>query len=171
MRSTLPTVSGTAESWNRRRACLVQEIQLRLTAHERGESVSSTGLQSGSGRLQANELQGLQGAGKSLDSNRPERPDLDKTQSESVCRSCQADSLASVARPDGGIYLLYVLGYNISGRGVGRLRRLFGTAVHTAVVMVIYLEEAAARTQRPPDTVSVSDVWSAERSRGDRPCT
>jgi Cu(I)/Ag(I) efflux system membrane protein CusA/SilA len=45
----------------------------------------------------------------------------------------------------GGIYLLWALGYNFSvAVGVGFIA-LFGTAVQTAVVMVIYLEEAVAR--------------------------
>jgi Cu(I)/Ag(I) efflux system membrane protein CusA/SilA len=45
----------------------------------------------------------------------------------------------------GGIYLLYVLGYNMSVAVWVGFIALFGTAVQTAVVMVIYLEEAVAR--------------------------
>ncbi len=45
----------------------------------------------------------------------------------------------------GGIYLLYVLGYNFSVAVWVGFIALFGTAVQTAVVMVIYLEEAVAR--------------------------
>src|SRR3989449_1289624 len=42
----------------------------------------------------------------------------------------------------GGIYLLYGLGYNFSVAVWVGFIALFGTAVQTAVVMVIYLEEA-----------------------------
>jgi copper/silver efflux system protein len=45
----------------------------------------------------------------------------------------------------GGIYLLYALGYNSSVAVWVGFIALFGTAVQTAVVMVIYLEEAVAR--------------------------
>ena len=44
----------------------------------------------------------------------------------------------------GGIYLLYALGYNMSVAVWIGFIALFGTAVQTAVVMVIYLEEAVA---------------------------
>ena len=44
----------------------------------------------------------------------------------------------------GGIYLLYALGYNFSVAVWVGFIALFGTAVQTAVVMVIYLEEAVA---------------------------
>ncbi|HKZ08284.1 MAG TPA: CusA/CzcA family heavy metal efflux RND transporter [Methylomirabilota bacterium] len=45
----------------------------------------------------------------------------------------------------GGIYLVYALGYNFSVAVWVGFIALFGTAVQTAVVMVIYLEEAVAR--------------------------
>jgi len=45
----------------------------------------------------------------------------------------------------GGIYLLYFLGYNMSVAVWIGFIALFGTAVQTAVVMVIYLEEAVAQ--------------------------
>jgi len=45
----------------------------------------------------------------------------------------------------GGIYLLYALGYNFSVAVWVGFIALFGTAVQTAVVMVIYLEEAVVR--------------------------
>jgi Cu(I)/Ag(I) efflux system membrane protein CusA/SilA len=48
----------------------------------------------------------------------------------------------------GGIYLLWFLGYNFSVAVWVGFIALFGTAVQTAVVMVIYLEEAVARKQR-----------------------
>ena len=45
----------------------------------------------------------------------------------------------------GGIYLLYLLGYNFSVAVWVGFIALFGTAVQTAVVMVIYLNEAVER--------------------------
>ncbi|HKV39984.1 MAG TPA: CusA/CzcA family heavy metal efflux RND transporter [Blastocatellia bacterium] len=48
----------------------------------------------------------------------------------------------------GGIYLLYALGYNFSVAVWVGFIALFGTAVQTAVVMVIYLEEAVERKQQ-----------------------
>src|SRR5207302_301496 len=45
----------------------------------------------------------------------------------------------------GGIYLLYCLGYNFSVAVWVGFIALFGTAVQTAVVMVIYLNEAVTR--------------------------
>jgi Cu(I)/Ag(I) efflux system membrane protein CusA/SilA len=45
----------------------------------------------------------------------------------------------------GGIYLLWALGYHVSVAVWVGFIALFGTAVQTAVVMVIYLEEAVAR--------------------------
>ena len=48
----------------------------------------------------------------------------------------------------GGVYLLYALGYNFSVAVWVGFIALFGTAVQTGMVMVIYLEEAVARKQR-----------------------
>jgi Cu(I)/Ag(I) efflux system membrane protein CusA/SilA len=45
----------------------------------------------------------------------------------------------------GGIYLLYALGYNFSVAVWVGFIALFGTAVQTGMVMVIYLEEAVSR--------------------------
>ncbi|MGE3403431.1 MAG: CusA/CzcA family heavy metal efflux RND transporter [Vicinamibacterales bacterium] len=45
----------------------------------------------------------------------------------------------------GGVYLLWALGYNFSVAVWVGFIALFGTAVQTGVVMVIYLEEAVAR--------------------------
>jgi Cu(I)/Ag(I) efflux system membrane protein CusA/SilA len=45
----------------------------------------------------------------------------------------------------GGVYLLYLLGYNFSVAVWVGFIALFGTAVQTAVVMVIYLNEAVHR--------------------------
>ena len=48
----------------------------------------------------------------------------------------------------GGVYLLYLLHYNFSVAVWVGFIALFGTAVQTGMVMVIYLEEAVARKQR-----------------------
>jgi Cu(I)/Ag(I) efflux system membrane protein CusA/SilA len=48
----------------------------------------------------------------------------------------------------GGLYLLYTLGYNMSVAVMVGFIALFGTAVQTAVVMVIYLEEAVVRKRQ-----------------------
>jgi Cu(I)/Ag(I) efflux system membrane protein CusA/SilA len=48
----------------------------------------------------------------------------------------------------GGLYLLYALGYNMSVAVMVGFIALFGTAVQTAVVMVIYLEEAVVRQRQ-----------------------
>jgi Cu(I)/Ag(I) efflux system membrane protein CusA/SilA len=48
----------------------------------------------------------------------------------------------------GGIYLLWVLGYNFSVAVWVGFIALFGTAVQTGVVMVIYLEEAVERKRK-----------------------
>jgi Cu(I)/Ag(I) efflux system membrane protein CusA/SilA len=48
----------------------------------------------------------------------------------------------------GGIYLLYVIGYNLSVAVMVGFIALFGTAVQTAVVMVIYLEDAVVRKRQ-----------------------
>jgi copper/silver efflux system protein len=52
----------------------------------------------------------------------------------------------------GGVYLLYALGYNFSVAVWVGFIALFGTAVQTGMVMVIYLEEAVARKQREHGT-------------------
>jgi Cu(I)/Ag(I) efflux system membrane protein CusA/SilA len=48
----------------------------------------------------------------------------------------------------GGVYLIYLLGYNFSVAVWIGFIALFGTAVQTGMVMVIYLEEAVAKKQR-----------------------
>jgi copper/silver efflux system protein len=48
----------------------------------------------------------------------------------------------------GGVYLLWALGYNFSVAVWVGFIALFGTAVQTGVVMVIYLNEAVTRKQR-----------------------
>src|SRR5438046_10688342 len=52
----------------------------------------------------------------------------------------------------GGVYLLYALGYNFSVAVWVGFIALFGTAVQTGMVMVIYLEEAVARRKRERGT-------------------
>jgi copper/silver efflux system protein len=48
----------------------------------------------------------------------------------------------------GGVYLLWLLGYNFSVAVWVGFIALFGTAVQTGVVMVIYLDDAVARKRR-----------------------
>jgi Cu(I)/Ag(I) efflux system membrane protein CusA/SilA len=48
----------------------------------------------------------------------------------------------------GGVYLLWLLGYNFSVAVWVGFIALFGTAVQTGVVMVIYLEEAVERKRQ-----------------------
>src|SRR5262249_11423924 len=48
----------------------------------------------------------------------------------------------------GGVYLLWLLGYNFSVAVWVGFIALFGTAVQTGVVMVIYLEEAVVRKRQ-----------------------
>ncbi len=62
----------------------------------------------------------------------------------------------------GGIYLVWALGYNFSVAVWVGFIALFGTAVQTAVVMVIYLEEAVAKKklERGPE-YSARDLMDA----------
>src|SRR3989441_8788249 len=61
----------------------------------------------------------------------------------------------------GGIYLLWFLGYNFSVAVWVGFIALFGTAVQTAVVMVIYLEEAVARKSREVGQLTRATVLEA----------
>ena len=62
----------------------------------------------------------------------------------------------------GGIYLLWALGYNFSVAVWVGFIALFGTAVQTGMVMVIYLEEAVARkTQAVDGTLTRADLRAA----------
>jgi Cu(I)/Ag(I) efflux system membrane protein CusA/SilA len=61
----------------------------------------------------------------------------------------------------GGIYLLWFLGYNFSVAVWVGFIALFGTAVQTAVVMVIYLEEAVARKRREVGQLTRSSLLEA----------
>jgi copper/silver efflux system protein len=69
-------------------------------------------------------------------------------------RSCLEAAHVLLAVPfalSGGIFLLYALGYNFSVAVWVGFIALFGTAVQTAVVMVIYLEEAVERKRAGAD--------------------
>ena len=55
----------------------------------------------------------------------------------------------------GGLYLLWLLGYNFSVAVWVGFIALFGTAVQTTVVMVIYLEEAVARKKKEQGTHTI----------------
>jgi Cu(I)/Ag(I) efflux system membrane protein CusA/SilA len=61
----------------------------------------------------------------------------------------------------GGLYLLWLLGYNFSVAVWVGFIALFGTAVQTTVVMVIYLEEAVARKKKEQGTLSLSALREA----------
>jgi len=62
----------------------------------------------------------------------------------------------------GGVYLLYLLGYNFSVAVWVGFVALFGTAVQTGMVMVIYLEEAVAKKQREQSAAfSLKDLRQA----------
>jgi Cu(I)/Ag(I) efflux system membrane protein CusA/SilA len=61
----------------------------------------------------------------------------------------------------GGIYLLWALNYNFSVAVWVGFIALFGTAVQTGVVMVIYLEEAVARKIEEVGTLTPSTLMDA----------
>jgi Cu(I)/Ag(I) efflux system membrane protein CusA/SilA len=61
----------------------------------------------------------------------------------------------------GGIFLLKLLGYNFSVAVWVGFIALFGTAVQTGVVMVIYLEEAVARKKAAMGTLTVQGLHEA----------
>ena len=61
----------------------------------------------------------------------------------------------------GGLYLLWLLGYNFSVAVWVGFIALFGTAVQTTVVMVIYLEEAVARKQHERGKLILADLREA----------
>jgi Cu(I)/Ag(I) efflux system membrane protein CusA/SilA len=61
----------------------------------------------------------------------------------------------------GGLYLLWLLGYNFSVAVWVGFIALFGTAVQTTVVMVIYLEEAVARKRKERGALTVTDLREA----------
>ncbi|HXP87840.1 MAG TPA: CusA/CzcA family heavy metal efflux RND transporter [Bryobacteraceae bacterium] len=61
----------------------------------------------------------------------------------------------------GGLYLLWLMHYNFSVAVWVGFIALFGTAVQTTVVMVIYLEEAVARKRRERGALSVADLHEA----------
>lgn len=61
----------------------------------------------------------------------------------------------------GGLYLVWILNYNFSVAVWVGFIALFGTAVQTTVVMVIYLEEAVARKQREHGILTNTDLREA----------
>jgi Cu(I)/Ag(I) efflux system membrane protein CusA/SilA len=61
----------------------------------------------------------------------------------------------------GGIYLLWALGYNFSVAVWVGFIALFGTAVQTGVVMVIYLHEAVEKKRREVGTLTRQDLLDA----------
>jgi len=61
----------------------------------------------------------------------------------------------------GGIFLLKILGYNFSVAVWVGFIALFGTAVQTGVVMVIYLEEAVARKKAAMGRLTVQGLHEA----------
>jgi Cu(I)/Ag(I) efflux system membrane protein CusA/SilA len=61
----------------------------------------------------------------------------------------------------GGVYLLWLLGYNFSVAVWVGFIALFGTAVQTGVVMVIYLEEAVARKRQELGTLDRRTLMEA----------
>jgi copper/silver efflux system protein len=61
----------------------------------------------------------------------------------------------------GGIFLLKILGYNFSVAVWVGFIALFGTAVQTGVVMVIYLEEAVARKRAAMGELTVEGLHEA----------
>ena len=66
----------------------------------------------------------------------------------------------------GGVYLLWVLGYNFSVAVWVGFIALFGTAVQTAVVMVIYLEEAVHEQQAKRGRQLTTKELDGGRDRG-----
>jgi len=61
----------------------------------------------------------------------------------------------------GGVYLLWALDYNFSVAVWVGFIALFGTAVQTGVVMVIYLNEAVEAKQRELGRLTRSDLLNA----------
>jgi len=61
----------------------------------------------------------------------------------------------------GGLYLLWLLHYNFSVAVWVGFIALFGTAVQTTVVMVIYLEEAVERKRHERGTLTIANLREA----------
>jgi Cu(I)/Ag(I) efflux system membrane protein CusA/SilA len=61
----------------------------------------------------------------------------------------------------GGVYLLYVMGYNFSVAVWVGFIALFGTAVQTGMVMVIYLNEAVERKKTEKGRLTRQDLFDA----------
>ena len=61
----------------------------------------------------------------------------------------------------GGVYLQWLIGYNFSVAVWVGFIALFGTAVQTGVVMVIYLEEAVEKKRKQIGVLSKKDLFDA----------
>jgi len=61
----------------------------------------------------------------------------------------------------GGVYLMYILGYNFSVAVWVGFIALYGVAVQTGVVMVVYLHQALDRRLAGPSAISRSDLYEA----------
>src|SRR5260370_7148241 len=61
----------------------------------------------------------------------------------------------------GGLYLLWLLHYNFSVAVWVGFIALFGTAVQTTVVVVIYLEEAVERKRHQRGTLTITELRQA----------
>ena len=61
----------------------------------------------------------------------------------------------------GGVYLVWLLGYNFSVAVWVGFIALFGTAVQTAVVMVIYLNEAVEKKRKEIGVLTKKDLLDA----------
>jgi Cu(I)/Ag(I) efflux system membrane protein CusA/SilA len=61
----------------------------------------------------------------------------------------------------GGVYLLYFMGYNFSVAVWVGFIALFGTAVQTGVVMVIYLDEAVERVKKRDGRLTIANLREA----------
>lgn len=61
----------------------------------------------------------------------------------------------------GGVYLMYILGYNFSVAVWVGFIALYGVAVQTGVVMVVYLHQALDRKLLSHSTISDSDLYDA----------
>jgi Cu(I)/Ag(I) efflux system membrane protein CusA/SilA len=72
--------------------------------------------------------------------------------------------LSVVYAMTGGVILQWLLGYNFSVAGWVGYIALYGVAVQTGVVMVVYLHEALDARLRRGGEISARDVWEATMS-------
>lgn len=61
----------------------------------------------------------------------------------------------------GGVYLMYALGYNFSVAVWVGFISLYGVAVQTGIVMVVYLHQAFDRRIRAQETINEQDLYDA----------